>query len=208
MWKKTKYFTFQEVLHLYPSFEPSAPNVATLDGEWFTKTLAAAGQKYNILGLSGITDADIKALVNNLMTIIYNRHHDEYLYSIDMEYNEDINLSISDFPKAIKDLINVLNLTAPKYIPLFRAFSAKSSDPIGKVESVTSGLAKFNDTPQGSGDYSDDTHATNVTKTSSTQAVDAGSIMFRLGEMSDKYRAIILDWANEFDILFLREEQL
>lgn len=209
MWMKTKYFTLQEVLHLYPTYEPTTPNDKNTNVEWFSNMLSAADLKYNINGLNAnITDATIKSIVNSLMTIVYNRHFDEYMYSMDMEWDEDLSLTTSHFPYAMKDLINVLNLTAPKYIPLFRAFSDKSSDPIAKVESITTGSARYNDTPQDEGDFANDEHTTNITQTSSSQQVDAGSIMTRLAELYRDFKSIILEWSNEFDKIFLREEQL
>lgn len=209
MLMKTKYFTFQEVLGVYPLLAPTMPNASVIDSEWFTKILTAAGLKYNILGLSAsIPAADIKAIINLLMTIVYNRHYDEYLYSMDMELNEDLDVGSDTFPYAIKDVINVINLTAPKYIPLFNAFKSKSDDPIGKVESITSGTARYNDTPQDEGDFADDEHTTNISQTETTQQVDAGSIMTRLAELYKDFKSIILEWANEFDKIFLREEQL
>ena len=60
----------------------------------------------------------------------------------------------------------------------------------------SSSVARFNDTPQNSGDFSDDQHTSNITTTTSSSNV--GTMMQRLNEIEDKIKQLYLDWSNEF----------
>ena len=42
----------------------------------------------------------------------------------------------------------------------------------------------------------------------SESEVDSGSIMSRLDELFKNFKPIMLDWSNEFNSLFLKEEQI
>lgn len=206
---KTKYWTLQEILNLYPSRAPSFPHDATLDGEWFTKLLADAGLSYAFTALGNAYTDDVKkAIVNTLITTIYNRHYKDYFFAVDMLWQDNYNLTLEDFKVAINPLLNVLELTAPRYIPLLKQSEKYSNDPTGKIGSTTTGRTRFNDTPQDEGEFNDEEHASNVSKQVTETQVDVGSIMTRLEELFKNYRSIILEWSNEFNRLFFKEEQL
>ena len=61
---------------------------------------------------------------------------------------------------------------------------------------------RFNDTPQDSGDFSDDSHTTNITQSSATTEADSGSIMERLDALYRNWRSILVDWTQEFTGIF------
>ncbi len=105
-------------------------------------------------------------------------------------------------------LINVLNNTLPRYCPLLQQNEIYSTDPVAPIGSKTTGRTRFNDTPQDEGEYNDEEHASNVSKSISETEVDSGSIMERLNEMFKNFRSIILEWSNEFNQIFLKEEQI
>ena len=55
----------------------------------------------------------------------------------------------------------------------------------------SSSVARFNDTPQNSGDFSDDNHTSNITTTTSSSNV--GTMMQRLNEIEDNIKQLYLD---------------
>ena len=207
---KIKYFTFQEILEIYPADAPSHPHDSSLASDWFTTLLGDAGLAYQAYGLSAsYTANEIKAIVNALMTYVYNRHSDDYLYKVIQPwYAPSYTLQQVDFYKAMNEIINVLNLTIAKYVPMLKAFEKYSLDPTAKITSKSTGRTRFNDTPQEEGEYNDESHATNVSKSISESEVDSGSIMERLENTYKNFKSIILEWSNEFNGEFLKEEQI
>ena len=60
----------------------------------------------------------------------------------------------------------------------------------------SSSIARFNDTPQNSGDFSDDQHTSNITTT--TNSSNVGTMMQRLNEIEDNIKQLYIDWSDEF----------
>lgn len=81
-----------------------------------------------------------------------------------------------------------------KYVMLIQNLEANKSKLLDDVKS--SSLARFNDTPQNSGDFSDDPHTSTVTKTENSSNV--GTMMSRLNEIEDRIKQLYLDWSDEF----------
>ena len=246
---KTKYFTFQEVLDLYPARAPRFPHDVQLANNWFTKMLEDADLEPAVYTLSEFfTDDLINEIINALITIVYYRHDEDYFYEVTMGVCEDYNLSQNDFRKAIKKLMNVLDLTLPKYIPMLQQNEWASTCPItpnvdesteeasgdnhatydGETSSNVVGQNRTNDTPQDGGNFDDDEHTSNVVDstneinnessstndgdfssiTKKSNSTNIGTLMTRLTEMYNNFKSIILEWSNEFNQLFLKEEQL
>ena len=86
------------------------------------------------------------------------------------------------------------NASSEKYSLLIQNFEANKAKLLDDVKS--SSIARFNDTPQNSGDFSDDPHTSTITKTENSSNV--GTMMQRLNEIEDKIKQLYLDWSDEF----------
>ncbi|MBR3917173.1 MAG: hypothetical protein IKJ59_00350 [Clostridia bacterium] len=215
MFMKNKWFTFQEVLNVYPAFAPS-PNSSTNPENWFLSMLSQAGLKVNYAGIKSdgsiIKQADVKKYIDSVMTIVFDRQHDNYIYKVVLNCDEDLSeLTEDDFVKAMNKIINVLNLTMPKYLPIIYQYEKEYQDPLRKLESESESYTRHNDTPQNEQDevdYNTPDYATDMGKSKNIAKADAGSVAERLRELQDKFKSIILEWSNEFDPVFIDEYQL
>lgn len=251
---KEVWFTLDEVLSLYRSLHagtiPSYPHDGNITTGWFTSMATATKLNIVVSGLSeGYSSSDINNFIDALMWVIYDRHAYDYIYYKKATDDENVTLDILvDFYKALTDIVNVLELTLPKYIPLFKMSEEYSYDILAPNEIINSessngmnhndysgdnssssaGKARVNDTPQDGGNFNDDEHASNVTATSdevvgSSSAINDGSysnsvtrneqqfngsLMARMGEAYANFHSVILEWSNEFNRCFIREEQL
>lgn len=210
MLKCKKWFTYQEVLDYNTSYKPIEPHNTNNASDWFYNALNANNLQYYIVGLSSnITANTIKDIVNVLMQVVYDRHAYDYVYGIEYDYcNTEPTIDQSAFKAAMNNIINVINMTLPRYLPILQSNAKFSEDPVARVGSKTTGVNRFNDTPQDSGLYDDDSHSTNISESESVSEIDSGSIVSRLDELFKGFRSIILEWSNEFNSLFYKEEQL
>lgn len=223
MMSKINYYSFKEIVDFLSDnvpienvTYPSYPNDVDASADWFSKLLDDSPFTMRFVGFKAsstiIPASTIIAYVNNLINIVYDRHAYDYIAKYignveDMESSDWYELvSI-----ALNKLINVINLTAPKYIPLLYQYVQNYEDPIKMLESVSQSMNRFNDTPQNSQDevdYNTADYATNMGKSISESKVDSGSVLDRLEALKDKFRSIILDWSNEFNQLFIADIQL
>lgn len=209
MLMKSELFSYQEVLNVFPARAPLYPNQNELDAEWFTKLLGDLSLQYRKYAVdTTFTDEDVKGIVNSVMTNVYDRHAEDIIFRHDScMWDEDYNLTQADVRKCISKIVNVLNLTLPKYLVLLKQFKKSSGDPIAPIKSESKGTTRFNDTPQNIGDWGDEDHTTNVSNSESETSVDTGSLMERLSSLYKDWKSIVLEWSNEFNQCFLKEEQ-
>lgn len=81
-----------------------------------------------------------------------------------------------------------------KYSLLIQNLENNKAKLLDDVKSAS--ISRFNDTPQNSGDFSDDQHTSTVTKTENSSNV--GTMMSRLNEIEDNIKQLYIDWSNEF----------
>ena len=204
------YFSYQELLdgaRVEGISFPIYPHDKDASSNWFTALVDDYEFILNIYGLDS-TFTDINDIVNILMNIVYDRHAKDYIAWHNEIYDDPTHEEALMRIQALDKLIDVINLTAPKYIVLLKQFKKYSADPTAPITSETSGETKFNDTPQNIGDYGDDDHTTNISNSKSESKVDTGSIMERLSSMYKDFKSIILEWSNEFNKCFIKEEQI
>lgn len=84
--------------------------------------------------------------------------------------------------------------SSEKYSLLIQNLTANKNKLLDDVKSAS--ISRFNDTPQNSGDFSDDNHTSTVTKTENSSNV--GTMMARLNEIEDNIKQLYIDWSNEF----------
>lgn len=108
----------------------------------------------------------------------------------------------------IYKLLNVLYMTAPRYLTLLRAYETSKNDLLSPVKVESNGVSRFNDTPQDEGTFDDDPHTTNITEDSRTSKNDLDTKMGRIKEIESSYNNLLLIWSNEFEGLFLEENNI
>ena len=84
--------------------------------------------------------------------------------------------------------------SSEKYSLLIQNLEANKTKLLDDVKSAS--ISRFNDTPQNSGDFSDDQHTSTVTKTENSSNV--GTMMARLNEIEDNIKQLYMDWSDEF----------
>lgn len=208
-WKTIKYYTLREILNLIPDEAPEFPHSDfNYSRAWFINQLLEIEATYKVVGVDPYwTSTILNGILQDLMNTIFNRHYNDYFYSKNDQEDTNLELEGGDYKLAISRVLTLFEITAPRYLTILKSFTDKSLNPIGKVSSETTGRVRFNDTPQDEGDYDEEDHATTSTHNVSKTEFDSGSIMDRLNSLKD-YRSVILDWSNEFDRLFFKEEQL
>lgn len=175
--------------------------------------------------------------VNELFYNIMNRYLDEYVFALNKLYT-GVSLAYNEI-SGIRDffgkLTNIMYYTYDRYANLLSLYQNNANALLGKLKRITSGeisntgtqsmegsasdIRKDNDTPQGSGDFDDDTHTSFLSKGSSTSGSertddlltessteeewDSEYLMDKLKKIQDSFRNVMLDWINEFRILFI-----
>ena len=124
MLMKSEYYSYQEILNVYPLRAPLYPNQKNLSSTWFTDLLDDLSLQYRKYAVDNtFTDNDVKGIVNSVMTNVYDRHAEDIIYIVDSyACDSDHTLVQNDVRKAISKIINVLNLTLPKYLVLLKQF--------------------------------------------------------------------------------------
>ena len=209
MSKKISWWTFKEVLGMFPTnCRPAETHSKDSSSTWFKTLLNDADMTLNIVSVD-LSASIIEQAIQDLMDVVYNRHVNDYYYEKIIEDNNPIALVYYDdvYP-AMNKILNVIEMTSPKYIPLLSANKTASADLLQPMRSATTSTNRFNDTPQYNGNFNDDEHATNASQNVSETTADSGSLAQRLDELFKNYRSIILEWSNEFNMIFLKEEQL
>ena len=123
---------------------------------------------------------------------IWPRFYQEAIIYADLDKNEDF---VEKFARTkVGQIMSWWQASSEKYSLLIQNLNNNKQKLLDDVKS--SSIARFNDTPQNSGDFSDDQHTSNITKTESSSNV--GTMMARLNEIEDNIKQLYLDWSDEF----------
>lgn len=123
---------------------------------------------------------------------IWPRFYQEAIIYVDSDETEDF---VEKFAKTkIGQIFAWWKSSMEKYGLLIQNLELNKSKLLNDVKSES--IARFNDTPQNSGDFSDDNHTSNITTT--TNSSNVGTMMQRLNEIEDNIKQLYLDWSDEF----------
>ena len=123
---------------------------------------------------------------------IWPRFYQEAIIYVDSDEDEDF---VEKFCRTKSgQIMSWWKSSMEKYSMLIQNLTNNKTKLLDDVKS--SSVARFNDTPQNSGDFSDDQHTSTVTKTENSSNV--GTMMARLNEIEDNIKQLYIDWSNEF----------
>ena len=178
-----QWFTYQEILDRITISDvnlPRFPHDKDMSADWFTKLIKEQNREVAVYTLNdGFSDELLEDIINALMGIVYNRHSKDFISFVNT-FNYDSSDPLND---CLDKLINVIDLTIPKYVPILKDNEVYSFDPIapnydesseehdGENETDYSGndninshgTTRTNDTPQNGGVFEDDEHTSNFT---------------------------------------------
>lgn len=103
----------------------------------------------------------------------------------------------------LRKVLNILNGSFDRYNAVYDAFETQKTKLLNTIKTTQLGSAKFNDTPQGNGDYSDDPHTTNITLTKGETESDNLTPVMRLKQIEDSLNDILFNWSKEFEKIFV-----
>lgn len=201
------WFTLKEV------FAELGTTYTPYDGVTLGSCLHDTGLLANAPIWDSYANEELKDYIEDLWQILYARFYNWYCAYLDYDYTTDEEATITE-DVAVEFLyrfINVLVMSYDKYSVLLGYYDAQKSNLLDKIETTFGGTNRFNDTPQneeGSTDFSNDDHVSNITITDNTSSTDGESPMMRLKEIQDHYKEVMDDWCNLFKKLFIPEEDI
>ena len=138
------------------------------------------------------TLAESSEAVTCFKDYIWPRFYQEFVVYTDSDESEDF---VEKFSRTkVGQIFAWWISSSDKYSLLIQNLEANKSKLLDDVKSTS--ISRFNDTPQNSGDFSDDQHTSTVTTTENSS--NAGTMMQRLNEIEDKIKQLYIDWSNEF----------
>ena len=136
--------------------------------------------------------AESSQAITCFKSYIWPRFYNEVVVYTDLDESEDFT---EKFAKTkVGQIFAWWISSTEKYSLLIQNLEANKTKLLDDVKS--SSISRFNDTPQNSGDFSDDQHTSNITTTTSSSNV--GTMMARLNEIEDNIKQLYIDWSNEF----------
>lgn len=141
---------------------------------------------------------------------LYRRFYNHYVYYMNevltaeqLADNDDWNGKMVEFRT---NLANILENTADRYEALIGLYNSEKTRLLDGVKTITTGTGRFNDTPQDitNGDeFGNNTHITNITKSTAEAVSDLDTKMGRIDEIQRKLRNLWKDWLDEFESVFI-----
>lgn len=173
-------------------------NYASGEGPYSLKTKSFSDFLIGCLAKAGYKEKDAayedetiesRTCFNNY---IWPRFYQEFVVYTDSDETEDF---VKKFARTkVGQIMSWWNASTEKYSLLIQNLTANKNKLLDDVKSAS--ISRFNDTPQNSGDFSDDNHTSTVTKTENSSNV--GTMMQRLNEIEDNIKQLYIDWSNEF----------
>lgn len=205
----------------FNNYGVTPPNTTLLPEEYFDKT------------------------ANSLLQLLIQRYWDEYVVisseEVDITLNpNNYNDYIHRVRRFMGKLFDIAQYTYSRYAKLLSLYEATQNNLLDRLQKVIDGeikntgysshtignneIRRDNDTPQDSGDFSDDTHTSFITQGESsgsdlrqddlsmtndtTESWDNESIIERLDKIQKLYDNVMKRWLDEFSGLFLEEANI
>lgn len=113
-------------------------------------------------------------------------------------YTDDDEIADNESYKVFADfvgpIISWMSASDNKFSLLIANQEANKTKLLDQIKS--SSVNRYNDTPQNQGQFEDNSHNTNVTKTEN--ATDGATLLARLNEIEDNLKRLYEDWSKEF----------
>lgn len=184
------YYTLDDIRKALGGSYASGEGPYSMDTKSFSGFLNACLQEAGLTPHSTISEGTQASKCFH--DYIWPRFYQETITYTDSEEKDDL---VQKFSKTkVGQIFAWWISSAEKYSLLIQNLTANKSKLLDDVKSAS--ISRFNDTPQNSGDFSDDNHTSTVTKTENSSNV--GTMMQRLNEIEDNIKQLYLDWSNEF----------
>lgn len=188
------YFTLDDVRHdmaLYPTDE--GPFVMEAKSAKMTDFISDVMQNCGWIAPS----ADWNNSLSKYIDICWQKHIWPKFYDKVICYTDD-DIASDDSEKVFSNFIGPITswmtTSDTKYSLLISNQEANKTRLLDQIKSVS--VNRYNDTPQNSGEFDDNAHNTNVTKTEN--ATDGATLLSRLNEIENNLKRLYEDWSNEF----------
>ena len=124
---------------------------------------------------------------------IWPRFYKEPIFYID-EDDENKNIVEVFSLEEIGKIFSWWKSSLEKYTLLINNLERNKSKLLDDVKNQSE--TRFNDTPQDTGDFSDDMHTSTITSVVNTS--NAGTVLQRLNEIEDNIKELYYEWSSEF----------
>ena len=190
-----RYFTLDDVkrnIDLLPITEgPFAMEVAIVKmAEFISKVIKKCGWTTPL--------RDWNDSFSNYIDICWQNYIWPKFYDKAICYTDDDTIADNEsakvFANFIGPIIAWMNASDNKFSLLIANQEANKTKLLDQIKS--SSVNRFNDTPQNQGQFEDNSHNTNVTKTEN--ATDGATLLARLNEIEDNLKRLYEDWSKEF----------
>lgn len=159
--------------------------------------------KEDVINLDDGTDVYsiyVDDILEKFWTLTYSRYKNHYCF-----YENEDEISDKKLNDYMLKFYNLLIMTYDMYAPLIREFELNRDKLMSDIRATSKGKVRFNDTPQNGGDFSDDSHTSNITESENENATSGATPIERLDEIKRKISMLYKDWSDRFDILFIEE---
>ena len=109
---------------------------------------------------------------------------------------------------AFDAFMNLFFRTKDAYIMRLNSYKALKDKLTSQLSSSSKGRVLYNDTPANAGDFADDPHTTNVTRSENESTTDAGTAANRLAEIDNSIRSVYNEWCNQWRYCFFENPYL
>lgn len=189
------FWTLKEILNPTGSKESYELN----NSDVLSLVASMSGYTTPLISSGNWTNANYSKLID----LVIKRFWDHYcFYTISSEF------SVEKQKNFIAKLLTIIEMTSPRYLKLLEVYTSADAELLDPVKIGTTRTTRFNDTPQDEGDFANDSHTTNITEDNGETTNDLDTKMGRIKEIESGYNNILLNWSNEFESIFLEENNI